>query len=242
VLEINCHCLLAFYVAFSDSKASKIQNTERYQVLCKFQQNQTDLLPSNLSLTGSFSWLEMHWENSALPTSVSRNVQAGSWQRGCLQPTRRIKPWHFGVVIVTGNYFHQCLFSNLKWSDRICHKLTSVASQTMLFNSINLSYMVKIDIKTLESNCNWKNYLADSRFVPPIDRLTFTPIGGAFFRIQDGSKPMSREILCYLVPRSWKKHLWERECGSLTRMCQQNDISRDVTSLKRWIHSNKAVH
>jgi hypothetical protein len=55
--------------------------------------------------------------------------------------------------------------------------------------------MLKIDLKTLEINCNWKNYLADSQFVPPIDLLTFPPIGGTFFRIQDGSKPMSLEIL-----------------------------------------------
>jgi hypothetical protein len=39
--------------------------------------------------------------------------------------------------------------------------------------------MVKIDhLKTLESNCNWKNYLADSRFVPPN-------------YLQDGGKPIS---------------------------------------------------
>jgi hypothetical protein len=51
--------------------------------------------------------------------------------------------------------------------------------------------MLKIDQKTLESNCKWKNYLADSRFVPPIDLLTCPSIGATFFRIQDGSKPMS---------------------------------------------------
>jgi hypothetical protein len=71
------------------------------------------------------------------------------------------------------------------------------------FQSVILS---KVDIiKTLESNCNWKNYLTDSRFVPPIDLLTFLPIGGTFLRIQNGSKPMSLEILFYLVPRSRKK-------------------------------------
>jgi hypothetical protein len=36
---------------------------------------------------------------------------------------------------------------------------------------INLSYDQNIDLKTLESNCNWKNYFADSRFVPPIGRV-----------------------------------------------------------------------
>jgi hypothetical protein len=65
--------------------------------------------------------------------------------------------------------------------------------------------MGKVDLKSLESNCNWKNYLADSRLVPLIDLLTFPPIGGTFRRIQDGSKPMSLEILFYLVPRSRKK-------------------------------------
>jgi hypothetical protein len=45
-------------------------------------------------------------------------------------------------------------------------------------NNIVLQYqsvISKIDRKTLESNYNWKNYLAclaDSRFVPPIDLLT----------------------------------------------------------------------
>jgi hypothetical protein len=33
--------------------------------------------------------------------------------------------------------------------------------------------------------------LANSRFIHPIDLLTFPPIGGTFFRIQDGSKPKS---------------------------------------------------
>jgi hypothetical protein len=61
--------------------------------------------------------------------------------------------------------------------------------------------------KTLECSCNSKNYLANSRFVPTIDLLTFPPIGGTFFRIQDGSKPMSLETLLYLVPRSRKKSI-----------------------------------
>jgi hypothetical protein len=76
---------------------------------------------------------------------------------------------------------------------------------TILFCSINLSFGQSWYIKTLESNCNLKNYLADSRFVSPVDLLTFPPIGGTFFRIQDGSKSMSLEIVSYLVPRSRKK-------------------------------------
>jgi hypothetical protein len=58
-----------------------------------------------------------------------------------------------------------------------------VAWKTILFYSINLSFSQNWS-KTLESNCNWKNYLTDSRFVPLIDRLTFPPIGGTFFCIQ----------------------------------------------------------
>jgi hypothetical protein len=63
------------------------------------------------------------------------------------------------------------------------------------------SHLVKIYLKTLESNQLElpKNYFANSRFVPMIDLLTFPPIGGTFFHIQDGSKPMS------LVPKSRQK-------------------------------------
>jgi hypothetical protein len=133
-----------------------------------------------------------------------RNVQAGSWKRGCLQPTRKPSRAILVPSCWPRNYFNQCLVSNWKWKTIIIgHKWTSVTSQTMLFNSIYICHIVKIDLKTSESNCNLKNYLADSRFVPPIDRLTFPPIvGGNFF--QDGSKPMSREILYYLVHRSRK--------------------------------------
>jgi hypothetical protein len=72
--------------------------------------------------------------------------------------------------------------------------------------TVSICHLVKVDPKTLESNCYSKNYLANSRFVPTID-LTFPPIGGTFFHIQDGSKPVSLEILCYLVPGLAKKHL-----------------------------------
>jgi hypothetical protein len=33
----------------------------------------------------------------------------------------------------------------------------------------SICHLVKVNLKTFESNCNWKNYLANSRFVPPID-------------------------------------------------------------------------
>jgi hypothetical protein len=56
--------------------------------------------------------------------------------------------------------------------------------------------------------------LADSRFVPPIDLLTFPPIGGTFFRIQEGSKPMSLEILFYIVRRFRKKASLGTRMGS----------------------------
>jgi hypothetical protein len=61
--------------------------------------------------------------------------------------------------------------------------------------TVSICHLVKIYLKTLESNCNSKNYLANSRFVGPIDLLTL-PIG---------SKPMSLEILFYLLPMSRKK-------------------------------------
>jgi hypothetical protein len=35
----------------------------------------------------------------------------------------------------------------------------------------------KFILETIESNCYWKNYLADSQFVHPIDLLTFPLIG-----------------------------------------------------------------
>jgi hypothetical protein len=41
--------------------------------------------------------------------------------------------------------------------------------------------------------------LADSRFVTPIHLLTLPPIGGTFFRIQDGSRPTNLDILCKFV-------------------------------------------
>jgi hypothetical protein len=99
-----------------------------------------------------------------------------------------IKPRHAVTSCRPGNYFH------LPQLHRKQCCLT-----------VSICHMLKIDLKTLESNCNRKNYLADSRFVPPIDLLTFPPISGNFLRIQDGSKPMSLEILFYLVPRSRKK-------------------------------------
>jgi hypothetical protein len=43
------------------------------------------------------------------------------------------------------------------------------------------------------------------KLLQPIDLLTFQPIVGNFFHIQEGSKPISREILFYLVHRSRKK-------------------------------------
>jgi hypothetical protein len=61
--------------------------------------------------------------------------------------------------------------------------------------TVSICHMGKINLKTLESKkCNWKNYSADTRFVPPIDRRIFPPIGGAFFRIQDGSKPIRGNV------------------------------------------------
>jgi hypothetical protein len=38
--------------------------------------------------------------------------------------------------------------------------------------TVSICHLVKIDLKTLESNCNSKNYFANSRFVPMIDLLT----------------------------------------------------------------------
>jgi hypothetical protein len=48
-----------------------------------------------------------------------------------------------------------------------------IQSRAMEYTSL-----VKVDLKTLESNWNWKNYLADSRCVALIDLLTFPPIIG----------------------------------------------------------------
>jgi hypothetical protein len=100
---------------------------------------------------------------------VIRNNRA-AWQPGCLQTTRTPDR----VILVTscrpGNYFHLMFIFKLKWttneSDRICNKWTSVAS---------ICHLVKTDLITLESNCNSKNYLVNSRFVPTIDLLTCPP-------------------------------------------------------------------
>jgi hypothetical protein len=69
-----------------------------------------------------------------------RNVQAGSWWRGCFQPTRMDKPRHFGDVMLTGKLLS--LIVKLKMENY--HNRTEyatngppIASQTMLFNSIN---------------------------------------------------------------------------------------------------------
>jgi hypothetical protein len=82
---------------------------------------------------------------------------------------------------------------------------------------VSICHLVKVDLKTLESNCNSKNYLANSRFVPTIDLLTCPPI-------QDGSKPMSLQIFFYLDPRSRKK------VSLGTKMCLQtaNPMQRDA--------------
>jgi hypothetical protein len=71
----------------------------------------------------------------------------------------------------------------------------------MLCNSINLPYMVKIDIKTLESITRtgrtlWPTCLLSLRSTA-IDFLKFSPIGGLSSTFQDGSKPMTGEELLY---------------------------------------------
>jgi hypothetical protein len=127
-----------------------------------------------------------------------RNNRA-AWQRSCLQATRTSNR----AILVTsyrpGNY--QCLFTN--WNGKLTNGPQLHRKQYCF--TVSICHLVKVYLKTLESNCNWKIYLADSRFVPPIDLLTFPPIGGTFLRIQDGNKPMSLEILFYLVSRSRKK-------------------------------------
>jgi hypothetical protein len=86
----------------------------------------------------------------------------------------------------------------LKWKTNIIGQNRPQFHRKQCCLTVSICHMLKIDLKTLENNWNWKNYLADSRFVPRIDLLTFPPKGGTFFRIQDGIKPMSL---------SHKKHL-----------------------------------
>jgi hypothetical protein len=72
------------------------------------------------------------------------------------------------------------------------------------------------------------SYPSDWPPLTAIDLLTSPPIGGTFFCIskmafvsfQDGSNPMSQEILFYLVPRSRKKaSLWTRmDCKAAERV------------------------
>jgi hypothetical protein len=65
--------------------------------------------------------------------------------------------------------------------------------------------MDKIDLSTLENNCNWKNYLGDLPLIPPTDLtidLTFPPIGGSFLRISkwwQASGARGRFLDLYLV-------------------------------------------
>jgi hypothetical protein len=72
--------------------------------------------------------------------------------------------------------------------------------------TVSICHKDKIDLKTSESNCNLKNYLADSRFVPPIDRLTFNGARGAFLqsrpRISKKRKPPYRDEIATLAVTS----------------------------------------
>jgi hypothetical protein len=81
--------------------------------------------------------------------------------------------------MLTGKLFSPMFIFKFKMEN--CHNWTEYAkNEPQLHHKqcliVSICHMVKIDLRTLESNCNWNNYLADSRFVPPIDRLTFPPI------------------------------------------------------------------
>jgi hypothetical protein len=101
------------------------------------------------------------------------------------------KPRHYFHL----NVYFQIENGNLSQSDRICHKWTDIsciANNGCL--AVSICHMVRIYLRSLERNCNWKNYWATCLLClwsTAIDLFTFPPIYlGLSSAFQDGSKPM----------------------------------------------------
>jgi hypothetical protein len=98
---------------------------------------------------------------------VTSGTTTAAWQRGCLHsswtPNR--------AILVTscwpGNYFHPIFIFKLKWETNRTEYATNGPQlhRKQYCFTVSICHLVKVDVKTLESNCNWKNYLADSRFL-----------------------------------------------------------------------------
>jgi hypothetical protein len=108
--------------------------------------------------------------------------QPGSLAARLLAGDPDITPRHFGDVISTGKLLSPNVYFQIEMENK--HNRREYATNGPQLHrgkqycfTVSICHLVKVDPKTLESNCYWKNYLTDSRFVPPIDLLAFPPIG-----------------------------------------------------------------